>query len=195
MATSVYPTDAEGNPIDTPDWRNAEDISKEASAVDSPLIVAVRKHEKDPSLLETALAAPDVDVNAVDKYGMTALHLALKSKQTKAAIAILETGKCDINLQSRRGFTPLMVAAWKGDADVAQLLLDKYEAKKYVTDSGGRNAWGIAHDWHREEILEIFKRYDFHFHNVAIDKAVYDKKKSTTTAYPPAPKWRPNEKW
>ena len=38
MATSVHPKDAEGNPIDTPDWRNASDISKEASAVDSALI-------------------------------------------------------------------------------------------------------------------------------------------------------------
>ena len=27
------------------------------------------------------------------------------------------------------------------------------------------------------------------------NKSVYEKKKSTNTAYPPAPKWRPNEKW
>ena len=85
----------------------------------------------------------------------------------------------------------------------------------------------MAHDWHHEEVLELFKRHDFHFHNYELDKKVcipqtrvrcvlrgrqfcpppppppsppwprqvYDKKKSTKTAYPPAPKWRPNEDW
>ena len=84
----VYPHDAQGRPIDTPDWRDATNIQKEASAVDSPLIKAVRKHEKEPELLDAALAAPDCDVNAVDKYGMAALHLALKAKLPKVTSAV-----------------------------------------------------------------------------------------------------------
>mmetsp|Transcript_8189 Transcript_8189/g.16457 ORF Transcript_8189/g.16457 Transcript_8189/m.16457 type:complete len:201 (-) Transcript_8189:193-795(-) len=190
----VYPHDAQGRPIDTPNWRDATNIQKEASSVDSPLIKAVRKYEKEPELLEAALAAEDCDVNAVDKYGMAALHLALKAKLPKVALALLDTGKCDINLQSRRGFTPLMVAAWKGELECCEKLMSM-GAKLYVKDTGGRNAWGVAHDWHREDVLELFKKHDFHFHNVEIDKKVYDKRKSTTTAFPPAPKWRPNEQW
>ena len=214
----VYPHDAQGRPIDTPDWRDATNIQKEASAVDSALIKAVRKHEKEPELLEAALAAPDCDVNAVDKYGMAALHLALKAKLPKVtrpsepaaprrsprraprcpvgqvALALLDTDNCDINLQSRRGFTPLMVAAWKGELECCEKLVTM-GAKLYVKDTGGRNAWGVAHDWHREDVLELFKKHDFHFHNVEIDSKVYEKRKSTTTGVPPAPKWRPNEQW
>jgi len=192
--SQVYPHDAQGNPIDTPDWRDATNIEKEASAVDSPLIKAVRKYQNEPELFEAALAEEGCDVNALDKYGMTALHLALKAKLPKVAMTLLDTGKCDINLQSRRGFTPLMVAAWKGELECCEKLIE-LGAKLYVKDTGGRNAWGIAHDWHREDVLELFKKHDFHFHSVEIDKKVYEKKKSTNTAFPPAPKWRPNEQW
>ena len=68
--------------------------------------------------------------------------------------------------------------------------------RRYIVDSkGGRNAWGVAHDWHREEVLELFKAHDFHFQCVELNKDLYDKTKSTNTAFPPAPKWRPNENW
>ena len=94
---------------------------------------------------------------------------------------ILDTGKCDINLQSRRGFTPLMVAAWKGELDCCEKIIN-LGAKLYVKDTGGRNAWGVAHDWHHEEILELLKRNDFHYHE------------GDTLAFPPAPKWRPEHR-
>ena len=81
--SEVYPHDAQGKPIDTPDWRDATNIQKEASAVDSLLIKAVRKYEREPELLEVALAEEGCDVNSVDKYGMAALHLALKAKLPK----------------------------------------------------------------------------------------------------------------
>ena len=54
----------------------------------------------------------------------------------QVALKLLETGKCDVNLQSNRGFTPLMVAAWKGEIDVVMELI-KLEAKFYITDTGG----------------------------------------------------------
>ena len=85
--SQVYPHDAQGNPIDTPDWRDATNIQKEASAVDSPLIKAVRKYQNEPELLEAALAEEGCDVNSLDKYGMTALHLALKAKLPKVTRA------------------------------------------------------------------------------------------------------------
>ena len=58
------------------------------------------------------------------------------------ATAILDTGKCDVNIQSGRGFSPLMVASWKGDVELCELLLVKYDCKRYLKDNGGRNACG-----------------------------------------------------
>ena len=75
----------------------------------------------------------------------------------------------------------ILFAAWKGDTVAAQKLLDK-GADKNAKDTGGRNAWGIAHDWHREEVLELFKRHDFHYAN------------GDTLAFPPHPKWRPENR-
>ena len=179
-----YPHDAHGKPIDTPDWRDGCNIQKEASAKDTALITAVRKFEKEPERLAAALAAPDCDVNAVDKYGMSALHLALKAKLSKVrphtpeplargpqrsacvhvggqvAMQILDTGKCDINLQSRRGFTPLMVAAWKGELDCCEKIIN-LGAKLYVKDTGGRNAWGVAHYWHIIVLAVRTRRWAF----------------------------------
>eukprot|EP00964_Phaeocystis_antarctica_P026693 scaffold15038_cov74-Phaeocystis_antarctica.AAC.2 len=86
--SAVYPHDMQGKPMDTPDWRDATNIQKEASAVDSLLIKAVRKYEKEPELLDAALAEEGCDVNSVDKYGMGALHLALKAKLPKVTQAV-----------------------------------------------------------------------------------------------------------
>ena len=44
-----------------------------------------------------------------------------------------------------------MMAAWKGDLEILAKLIDKGADLKAV-DTGGRNAWGVAHDWHKEEV-------------------------------------------
>ena len=49
-------------------------------------------------------------------------------------------------------------------------------------DTAGRNVWGVAHDWHHEEILELLKRNDFHMYE------------GDVLAFPPAPKWRPEHR-
>lgn len=45
-----------------------------------------------------------------------------------------------------------MMAAWKGDTGCASKLISMGADLKAV-DSGGRNAWGVAHDWHKEEVI------------------------------------------
>ena len=45
-----------------------------------------------------------------------------------------------------------MIAAWKGDSGCATKLMTM-GADKFAVDTGGRNAWGVAHDWHKEEVL------------------------------------------
>ena len=84
----------------------------------------------------------------------------------------------------QRGFTALMVAAWKGQNATMQKLI-KAGANIELKDTGGRNCWGVAHDWHQEEALEVLKKNGME----------YKTHGGTATAFPPAPKWRMDEKW
>ncbi|KAL1521560.1 hypothetical protein AB1Y20_021219 [Prymnesium parvum] len=175
-----YPLDSDGKPIDTPEWRDACNIKKFANPSDSDLIKAVRFDDKDPGAVDAALAA-GADINQKDKYGFTPLMLAIKAQNSKLIYKLLDVSGVDVNCKSNRGFTPLMIAAWKGDTGCASKLISMGADLKAV-DSGGRNAWGVAHDWHKEEMLELFKRHGL------------EHKEGDRLSFPPAPKWREGQR-
>jgi len=178
-----YPLNEKGNPIDTPEWRDASDITchapkpHEKKAPDNDLFKAIRSFpDTGMAPVEAALAA-GADINAKDKMGFTALHLAIKSKNEELANKLLDTEGIDVNVKTNKGFTPLMVAAWKGSEALVQTLIT-YKADLKAKDGAGRNVWGVAHDWHQEEILELLKR----------NGLVY--KEGDVLSFPPHPKWR-----
>ena len=171
-----YPLDSDGAPIDTPEWRDGNNIKKLANPSDTDLIKAVRFDDRDEKAVDNALAA-GADINQTDKFGFTPLMLALKAQNQKLIYKFLDIEGVDVNCKSNRGFTPLMIAAWKGDTGSAAKLI-KAGANLKAVDSGGRNAWGIAHDWHKEEMLELFKRHGL------------EHKETDRLSFPPAPKWR-----
>jgi len=182
-----YPLNEKGNPIDTCEWRDAHSIAyhapkaHEKSAPDNDLFKAIRAYEDDGmSPIDAALAA-GADINAVDKLGFTALHLAIKNKNTALANKILAIEGVDLNAKTRKGFAPIHVAAWKGDMNLVQKLITK-GCDKMAKDTAGRNVWGVAHDWHQEEILELLKRNEIHY------------AEGDVLAFPPAPKWRPEHR-
>jgi hypothetical protein len=53
-------------PIDTPEWRDGNNIKKYSNPSDSDLIKAVRFDDKDPEAVDKALAA-GADINQKDK--------------------------------------------------------------------------------------------------------------------------------
>jgi hypothetical protein len=199
-------------PINTPEWRDVCDIRDdlgtkfegtkyEAYKKDPPIIHAVRVWDENPKLFDEALARGD-DINTQDRYGYTPLMLAIKSagafcpmslkperdewykKQDKLISMILDCSGLLLDIQTKRGFSALMVAAWKGNLEVCQKLITM-GATIYLKETGGRNAWGIAHDWHKEEVLELLGQHGLNFKSMG----------GTATAFPPAPKWRQDEKW
>jgi len=182
-----YPLNAKGNPIDTPEWRDADDItahapkSHEKSAPDNALFKAIRCYEDDGMGPVDAAITAGADINAVDKFGFTALHLAIKTKNAALANKFLEKEGVNLNAKTKKGFAPIHVAAWKGDLNLVQKLITK-GCDKNARDTSGRNVWGVAHDWHHEEILELLKRNDIHY------------AEGDTLAFPPAPKWRPEHR-
>jgi len=182
-----YPLNEKGKPVDTCEWRNADDItshapkSHEKKAPDSALLKAVRKFEEEGMAPVEAALGGGADVNAKDKFGFTPLHLAIKSKQVALVSKLIDLEGVDLNAKTVKGFTPLLVAAWKGDLTTVQKLITKGADLK-LKDTAGRNVWGVAHDWHHEEVLELLKRNDFHY------------AEGDVLAFPPAPKWRPEHR-
>jgi len=84
--------------------------------------------------------------------------LAVKSKQPKLIELLLAVEGIQLDVQTKRGFSALMIAAWKGDDKTVEKLLVK-GAKIELKDGGKRNAWGIAHDWHNESTLELLGKH------------------------------------
>jgi len=182
-----YPNDEKGKPIDTCEWRDASKLdyhapkSHEKNAPDNDLFKAIRSFE-DTGMgpIEAAIAA-GADINAKDKLGYTALHLAIKNKKAELIHKLITMEGIDLNAKTNKGFTPMLVAAWKGNLATVQVLI-KQGADIKATDTAGRNVWGVAHDWHHEEILELLKRNDFHY------------MEGDVLAFPPHPKWRPENR-
>lgn len=172
-----YPRDERGHPIDTPEYRDGNNIKKMAHKTDNDLHKAIRLYEDVGMEAVDAALEGGADINATDKWGFTPLHMALKNKNTALVDKFLEIEGVDLNAKTNKGFTPLMVACWKGEQEIVQKLMDKGADVK-AKDSAGRNCWGVAHDWHHYEILELFKRNNIHH------------KEGDVLAFPPAPKWR-----
>jgi ankyrin repeat protein len=154
-----------------------DDVHAFPLASDTPLVAAVRS--ADPARVDDALKTAGADINAVDKYGFTPLHLACKLQITEVAERLIDAPGIDLDAVTRRGFSAMMVATWKGEVKVVEKLL-LAGAKFAVKDGGGRDAWALAHDWDHEEILELFER---HGH-------VWGEQ--TRTKDPVGPRWR---KW
>ena len=63
-----------------------------------------------------------INPNFQDKYGMTALMLALFNGHLDIGCLLLEK-KADVNLQSKSGFTALIEASYRGNMDIIRILI------------------------------------------------------------------------
>ena len=187
LADYPYPNDEKGKPIDTPEWRDPSRIDyhapkpHEKTAPDNDLFKAIRSiNDAGMGPIEAAIFA-GADINAQDKLGYTPLHLAIKNMQPELTHKLMTMKGIQLNIQTKKGFTPMHVAAWKGDVATVQALI-KCGADIAARDTAGRNVWGIAHDWHKEDVLELLKRNDFHY---ALGDVI---------AFPPHPKWLPENR-
>ncbi|CZR52556.1 uncharacterized protein PAC_02433 [Phialocephala subalpina] len=83
------------------------------------------------------------DVEAVNSFGYSTLHLAVFEKQEGAIRLLLERGKCNPSPRDRIGWTPLMWAVDESWITIAQLLLD-FKADVSVSDEDGQTALHLA---------------------------------------------------
>ncbi|QDL37625.1 ankyrin repeat domain-containing protein [Rhodoferax sediminis] len=84
--------------------------------------VAIRR---DDASTITALVARGFDPNTPDPKGQNGLLMALAEPALKAAQALLDAPKIDVNVRNQQDESPLMIAALKGELDMVRELIAK----------------------------------------------------------------------
>ena len=108
-------------------------------------------------LIDSLLQQPNVDVNAKDKRGNTALHHAVCSLPAGNAIMpkLLAAPGILLNEENRTGKTPIMMAVMWNRIEAVQILAAVDEVDLDVRDDKGKSMEDIA--WNNPFKLQILK--------------------------------------
>ena len=101
----------------------------------TPLMIACQKDERE---IVRILIRASADLNIQNKYGDTALHLALKLGNCFIAKLLIASG-ADFDLQNNLGQTPLILAAAQGNDCIVRDLIDA-KAKIGIIDQEEKGA-------------------------------------------------------
>ncbi|CAM6101778.1 unnamed protein product [Calypogeia fissa] len=103
----------------------------------TPLHYAV--WEDDESMTDTVMSLVGVNfghinLNAADKFGLTALHVASLNSHMGILCTLLKHREIDVNAADINGLTALHIAPWKNHAEVVCKLLDHPDINVNATD-------------------------------------------------------------
>jgi ankyrin repeat protein len=98
----------------------------------------------------------DVNVDAQDKDGNTALHLAIKENHKNIVEELVNNGGVDISLKNNENKTPLQVAVEYSRENIANLLLEMKE-DCFIDCDDISNLINIANN---NEIVDLLKKYE-----------------------------------
>jgi serine/threonine-protein phosphatase 6 regulatory ankyrin repeat subunit B len=89
-------------------------------------------------IAEPLLERRDLDVNAADDKGDTALHVASDRGHTRIVELLLARPDIQINLRNQLGWSPLTKASFGGHVDVVRRLLARSDAEVNTVDHDGQ---------------------------------------------------------
>ena len=112
--------------------------------------------ENNHSLIISLLIGNGAEVDAVDKYGMTALHHAA-FKGHMEVCKLLISSDADIDCYDKAMLTPLHEAASSGKGSIIKLLL-KSGANVVLTDKNGKTALDIAKEFNRQTCVKYLEK-------------------------------------
>lgn len=109
------------------------------------------------------LLQKNINVDAINEDGITALHYAAYSASTKrdrnSKIILKKVlGRCLVNVRSNKGWTPLHVASAYGGLWTVQKLLNKFANYKLKTNDG-QTALDLAKEYGHEEVAKCLLSY------------------------------------
>lgn len=104
------------------------------------------------------LLGANLDAKDKGELGLTPLHKAALSGQTKAAELLINKG-AKVDAASNNGKTALILAATMGNKEVVELLLSK-GADVDAQDAGGYTALGYASDRGNDDIADLLSEHE-----------------------------------
>lgn len=140
-------------PSTTPEQntQNNEEENGYQSALNTPLIVAIRDNNKEEAL--RLIRENPMLVNTTNRDGDTPLHWAAINGDADITKALIDAG-ANIHAVDGNGDTPIMHAAKHGSPEVAALLIDK-GARFEEKDSDGRTPLILAAIGQRTETMQV----------------------------------------
>lgn len=98
------------------------------------------------------------NVNVKQKYGYTALHIAVSMHHTQVVDELITDQRIDLNVQDSGGWTPLHLAAQFRFSDIAQLLLkNSPRIDVNIRTFDGKTAFDLASNENRVDIIKLLK--------------------------------------
>ena len=119
-------------------------VPSSSSKIPEPILQAFK--DGDIATLKQCLASPGADVNMINEYGETLLHVAFefRYKVNMAVVKCLIDFGCDVNAKDQPGYTPLDCAIksyyWHKNIKIVKYLIENasgetnYRALRYVID-------------------------------------------------------------
>ncbi|OAQ67715.1 ankyrin repeats (3 copies) domain-containing protein [Pochonia chlamydosporia 170] len=115
----------------------------------------------DIALVKSILSSGDVDINARDSMGFTALAIAASRGFHDVVAVILEAEAVDVNIPSGFDQSPLALSCEAGYASIVQLLLQRTDLDVNSEDDSGKTAFATAClNGHKSVVKLLLERSD-----------------------------------
>ena len=98
---------------------------------------------------------PNIDINAQNAIGYTALHYAVTGKHRQFLNRLLNRDDINVNLKDARGKTPLHYAVSDESVSIVEKLLAHKDILANVEDNMGRTPLDIATELEHEKLMEL----------------------------------------
>ncbi|KAB5539335.1 ankyrin repeat-containing domain protein [Coniochaeta sp. 2T2.1] len=117
--------------------------------------------EADERMMELLLAEESIDVNAQNRHGETALHMAVSHGTNTEHLVrmLLDCPRVSVDVPDDEGQTPIFLAVELESYDVVQLLLDTGRVDVEATDGNWDTIRAIARRKNFTQICDVIENY------------------------------------